>query len=183
MGKQTPLESIATLLTKKKLSHILIKAVVKSLWFVSPNETQLYKSSTDCLLSCVVKCQIVKLTTRPTNKKYQPSEAQLHNHPLTSHLQLINIPDLSALQSLFMVMSNFPVSIIQSSPFPFWSSEVTLQVHLALGKWHVTERGTPLQCLTSLPLSWPGVKFFLISKTWYKRKDLTLFKRNRGVGI
>lgn len=152
MGKQTSLESIATLLTKKKLTYILIKAVVKCLWFVSPNGTHLYKSSTGCLSSCIVKCQIVKLTTRPTNKKYQPSEAQLHNHPLT-YLQLVSIPDLSALQSSFTVMSNFAVSIIQSSPFPFWSYEVTLQVHLALVKWHITERGTPLQCLTSLPLS------------------------------
>ena len=153
MGKQTPLESIATLLTKKKLTYLLIKAVVKSPWFVSPNGTQLYKSSTDCLFSSIVKCQIVKLTTRPTNNKQQPSEAQLQNHPLTSYLQLVNIPDLSALQSSFTVMSNSPVTIIQSSPFPFWSSEVTLQGHLALAKWHITDTGTPLQRLTSLPLA------------------------------
>ena len=84
MGKQTPLESTATLLTKKKLAYILIKAVFKSLWFISPKGTQLYRSSTDCLFFCIVKCQIVKLTTRPANKKYQPSEAQLHNHPFSS---------------------------------------------------------------------------------------------------
>jgi len=111
MGNQTPLESITTLLTKKKLIYILIKAVVRSLWFVSPNGAQLYKSTTDCLFSCIVKCQIVKLTTRLTKKKHQPSEAQLHSHLMTSQLQLIYVPDLSALQSSFMVQSNFSASI------------------------------------------------------------------------
>ena len=162
MGKRTPLESVATLLIKKKLTYIAIKAVIKSLWLV---RTQPNKPPTDCLFSRVVKSQIVKLTTRPTNNKYQPSEAQLRHHPLTSRLQLANTPDLSALQSSFPVTSDFPLSTTQASPFPFWSPAVTLQVHLALGKGHRTERGTPLPCLTSLPLSWPAANISFLSKT------------------
>lgn len=76
MGKQTALESITSSFTKKKCTYILLKAVVKCLQFVSTDETYFYKSSTDCLFACIVKCQIVKLTAMLTNKKYQPSEAQ-----------------------------------------------------------------------------------------------------------
>lgn len=50
-GKQTPLKSMATILIKKKLTYILIKATVKSLWFINPSRTQRYKSSTGCLFS------------------------------------------------------------------------------------------------------------------------------------
>lgn len=143
---------MARISTKKKLTYILIKAAVKGLWFINPNGTQLYKSSTGCLFSCMN----VRLQNSLLGQNPRSNSLLKHNYVIIHWLLIIS-------SSVFLTLLLFRINLR--------SSLTSLLVSYSpLGKWHITERGTPLQCLTTLPLSLSGAKNFFHFQDWLQVK-------------